>query len=107
LAVTAALAALIMFIVPLFIDRHDYTVAVDNYARNPTLNNRETVVQEYAKTRRLAAFIGLGTWGALFVVMNLGWLVVTRMGPGRGRRLSGRVADALESETSNSRDCDI
>jgi hypothetical protein len=78
LVVTAALAALIAILVPVFIDRRDYTVAVHNYAKNPTLNNGVSVAQEYAKTRRLGAFIRLGAWGVLFVVMNFGWLLVTR-----------------------------
>lgn len=84
LVVTAALAALIAILVPVFVDRRDYTVAVNNYAKNPTFDNGVSVAQEYAKTRRLAVFIRLGAWGVLFVVMNLGWLLVTRKtAPGR------------------------
>jgi hypothetical protein len=75
LVVTAALAALIAILVPVFVDRRDYTVAVLNCAKNPTLDNGVRVVQEYEKTRRLTA---LGAWGVLFAVMNLGWLLVTR-----------------------------
>jgi hypothetical protein len=78
LVITAALSALIAILVPVFIDRRDYTVAVHNYAKNPTLDNMVVVAQEYAKTRRLAFFTRLGVGGVLFVVMNLGWLLVTR-----------------------------
>lgn len=87
LVATAAFTALIAILVPVFVDRRDYTVAVHNYAKNPTLNNGASLLQEYARTRRLAAFVRLGTWGVLFVVMNLGWLLVTRkMAPGRDGR---------------------
>jgi hypothetical protein len=78
LVVTAALAALIAILVPVFVNRRDYTVAVYNCAKNPTLDNGVRLVQEYTKIRRLTAFIRLGAWGVLFVVMNLGCLLVTR-----------------------------
>jgi len=53
-------------------------VAVDHYAKNPTLDNGVVVTQEYAKTRRFAFFTRLGAAGVLFVVMNLGWVLVIR-----------------------------
>ncbi len=90
LAVTAALSALIAILVPVFIDRRDYTVAVDKYAKNPTLDNSVVVAQEYAKNRRLAFFTRLGAGTVLFVVMNLGWFLITR------RRATDRGGASLD-----------
>src|SRR6267154_1290470 len=78
LVVTAALSALTAILVPVFINRRDYTVVVHNYFKNPTLDNGVVVAQEYAKTRRLAFFTRLVAGGVLFVVMNLGRRLVTR-----------------------------
>jgi hypothetical protein len=48
------------------------------YAKNPTLDNSVVVAQEYAKNRRLALFTRLGAGTLLFVVLNLGWFLITR-----------------------------
>jgi hypothetical protein len=55
LVVTAALAALAI-LVPVFIDRRDYTVAVHNYAKNPTLDNGVVVAQGVCEDPTIGIF---------------------------------------------------
>jgi DTW domain-containing protein YfiP len=73
LAITVALAALIASLVPPFIDRRDYTAAVNAYVRNPTLQNGVVLAREHVKNRRLVLLTRLGAGTALFVVLNIAW----------------------------------
>jgi hypothetical protein len=49
-----ALAAVFAFSVPVFVDSREYTSAVYNWTKNPTLENEAAVARESAKNRRIA-----------------------------------------------------
>jgi hypothetical protein len=75
---TLALAVLIVSLVPPFIDRRDYAAAVDAFVKNPTLQNGVVLAQERAKNRRLVLLTRFGAGAVVFVVMNIGWLYVSK-----------------------------
>jgi hypothetical protein len=79
LVVTAALAALIAFLVPSFVDRRDFARAVTEYVKNPTPGNEAIMERERAENRRIALITQFEATGVLLVVINLGWFVVARL----------------------------
>ena len=78
LAMTLALAALIVSLVPPFIDRRDYAAAVNTFVKNPTLQNGVVVAQERTKNRRLVLLTRFGVGAVVFAIMNIGWLYVSK-----------------------------
>jgi hypothetical protein len=78
LAITLALAVFFAFLVPPFIDRGEYAAAVSTYVNNPTPKNGAVLAHEYDKNSRLALRTHLGVGAFLFVIMNLGWLYVSK-----------------------------
>jgi len=76
LAVTAVLAALIAFLVPVFVDRQEFARAVTEYVKNPTPENEAIMERERDENRRVALMMHFAATGVLFVVINLGWFVV-------------------------------
>lgn len=78
LAIIVALAVLIASFVPPFIDRRDYAAAVDTFVKNPTLQNGVELAHERAKNRRLVSLTRLGAGAVVFVIMNIGWLYVSK-----------------------------
>ena len=78
LLITAALAAVFAFSVPVFVDRREYTVAVSNLVKKPTLENVLAVEKERVKYRRIALVTHLATGGVLFAVISLIWSFFAR-----------------------------
>ncbi len=78
LAITLALAVLIASLVPPFIDRRDYAAAVDTFVKNPTVHNGVVLVHERVKNRRLVFLTRFGMGAVVFVIMNIGWLYVSK-----------------------------
>ena len=76
--ITLVLAILIALPVTPFVDRRDEAVAVMEYLKNPSMENGGRLAAEHAKTRRamLLTRIGIGTLA--FVIMNIGWVLVSR-----------------------------
>jgi hypothetical protein len=83
LGVTFALAGLIALLVPTFVDRRDYAEAVDAYEKNPTRENGAVLAHESAKNRRSVLQTRMGVATVIFVIMNVGWVLVSRQ---RSRR---------------------
>jgi hypothetical protein len=82
--ITAVLATVLAFVVPVFVDRHEYAKAVMDNIKNPNSENDATLRIERAKTQRIALEIHVVAAGVLFVLMNAGLLLVKRwsdMGP--------------------------
>jgi hypothetical protein len=77
--VSALLAILLSFVVPVFVNRRDFTRAVSEYARNPTAENEAIMERERAENRRIALITHLEAAGVLFVLINLGWSAVVRL----------------------------
>jgi len=78
-AVSAVLATLLSFLVPVFVNRRDFTRAVHEYTRNPTAENEAIMERERSENRRIAWITHLEAAGVLFVLINLGWSVVVRL----------------------------
>jgi hypothetical protein len=78
LATTLALAALTVSLVPPFIDRRDYAAAVNTFVKNPTLQNGVVLAHERSKNRRLVFLSRLGVGAVVFVIMNIGWVYVSK-----------------------------
>jgi hypothetical protein len=60
LAVSAVLSATVAFAIPVFVDRTDYTAAVDNYARDRSPQNEATLRAERVKNQHIAMVSHLG-----------------------------------------------
>jgi hypothetical protein len=78
LVLTAALAVLCEFFIPIFIDSRDYTVAVHNYTKNPTLDKAVAVAREKAKRQSVALVARAELGGVLFGLINAGWFFLAR-----------------------------
>jgi pyridoxine/pyridoxamine 5'-phosphate oxidase len=74
-----AVAALIGFLVPVSVHRRDFDIAVHEYVKNPTPDNKATMKREGAESQRIALIVNLEATGVLFVLINLGWLVAARL----------------------------
>jgi hypothetical protein len=78
LAITAVLAAILSFVVPVSVDRREYAkVVVANYT-NPNSANEAALKLERSKNQRIALGIHIVVAGVLFVLMNAGCLAVRR-----------------------------
>jgi hypothetical protein len=73
-----ALAAMFAFSVPVFVDRREYSSAVYNWVKNPTLENGAAVARESVKNRRIALITHLAAGGILFVLISVGWSLLAR-----------------------------
>jgi len=78
LGITLALAALIASLCPIFVDRRDFAEAVDAYEKNPTPQNRVALAHESAENRRLVLLTRIGVATVIFVIVNVGWVLVFR-----------------------------
>jgi hypothetical protein len=83
LGITFALAGLIASLVPTFVDRRDYAEAVDAYQKSPTRENRAVLAHESTKNRRIVLLTRMGVATSIFVIVNVGWVLVSRQ---RSRR---------------------
>jgi hypothetical protein len=81
LGITAVLATVLSFVVPVFIDRHEYAKAVVDYVKNPNSENDATLILERAKNQRIALKTHVEAAGVIFVLMNAGWFLVKRSKP--------------------------
>jgi hypothetical protein len=79
LTTTAGLALLLFFGVPTIVDRRDYTAAVSQMLKNPSPENEAVLRREEAKNRHLAFVVNASAAGIIFLLMNAGWLLVTRL----------------------------
>jgi hypothetical protein len=70
LGITAVLATVLSFVVPVFVDRHEYAKAVVDYVKNPSSANDAVLKVERAKNQRLALETHIVAAGVLFVLMN-------------------------------------
>jgi hypothetical protein len=89
LLTTAALAALLAYLVPVFINRPEYTAVVSNYIKNPSLDNAAVLAREQFSNRRIAHITHVFVGGVLFVLMNAGWFLFARRHARRDEPLSG------------------
>jgi hypothetical protein len=78
LVLTAALATVLSFVVPVFVDRHEYAKAVIDYAKNPSSENDATLQLERTKNQRIALETHVVAAGIFFVLMNAGCFLVRR-----------------------------
>ena len=78
LGITAVLATVLSFVVPVFVDRHDYAKAVVDYFKNPNSENDAVLKAERAKNRRVALETNIVAAGVLFVLINAGCFLVGR-----------------------------
>ena len=78
LGITAALAVVLSFVVPVFVDRHEYAKAVADYVKNPNSENDAVLKTERAKNQRVALETHVVAAGVLFVLMNVGWLLIRK-----------------------------
>jgi len=76
--VSTVLASLLSFLLPVFVDRRDFTTAVHEYVKNPTVDNETTMERERAKNERIALVTHLEAAAVLFVLINLGWFLAAR-----------------------------
>jgi hypothetical protein len=73
---TAVLAAVLSFVVPVFVDRHEYARAVVDYVKNPNSENNAIRRLERTKNQRIALRTPIVAAGVLFVLMNAGCFLV-------------------------------
>jgi|ERR1700694_1482767 len=78
LGITAVLATILSFAVPVFVDRHEYARAVVDYVKNPNSENDAILRLERTKNQRIALRTHIVAAGVLFVLMNAGCLLVGR-----------------------------
>jgi len=78
LLITIVLAAVFAFRVPVFVDRREYSSAVYNWVKNPTLENGAAVTRESVKNRRIALISHLAAGGIVFVLISVGWSLFAR-----------------------------
>lgn len=78
LGITAVLAIVLSFVVPVLLDRHEYAKAVVDYAKNPNSENETLLRVENAKNQRIVVKTHIATAGVLFVLLNAGCLFVGR-----------------------------
>ena len=78
LAITAVLATVLSFVVPVFVDRHEYAKAVVDHVKNPNPENDAVLKVERAKNQRFALETQVVAAGVLFVLMNAGCFLVGR-----------------------------
>jgi hypothetical protein len=76
--VSAVLSVTVAFAIPVFVDRTDYTAAVDNYARDRSPQNEATLRAERAKNQHIAMVTHLEATGILFVSLNVAWYLLRR-----------------------------
>ena len=78
LGITAVLATVLSFVVPVFVDRHEYAKAVVDYVKNPNSENDAVLKAERVKNQRMALETHFVAAGVLFVLMNAGCFLVRR-----------------------------
>jgi hypothetical protein len=78
LGITAVLATVLSFVVPVFVDRHEYAKAVVDFVKNPNSENDAVLKAERVKNQRMALETHLVAAGVLFVLMNAGCFLVRR-----------------------------
>jgi len=78
LGITAVLATVLSFVVPVFVDRHEYAKAVVDYVKNPNSENDAVPKAERAKNQRITLEAHIVAAGVLFVLMNAGCFLVGR-----------------------------
>jgi hypothetical protein len=78
LGITAVLATVLSFVIPVFVDRHEYAKAVVDYGENPNSENGAILRVERTKNQRIALRTHIVAAGVLFVLMNAGCFVVGR-----------------------------
>ena len=88
LLITIVLAAVFAFRVPVFVDRREYSSAVYNWAKNPTLENGAAVARESVMYRRIALITHLAAGGVLFVPITVGWSLFARRSAKPGESLT-------------------
>jgi hypothetical protein len=78
LGITLALATAISFAIPVFVDRHDYAIAVSNYAKNPSPDNDKILRLETATNQQAQLKTHMAATGLLFLGLNAVWFLVAR-----------------------------
>ena len=77
LGITLVIAILVASVVPTFVDRRDFVAAVANYER--TRHERGVALaREHAENRRIVLLDRLGVATVIFVIVNVGWVLVLR-----------------------------
>ena len=78
LLITALLSTALVFAIPVFVDRHEYTKAVVDHVKNSNSENDATLRAERAKNQRVVLRTRVVAAGVLFVLMNAGCFVARR-----------------------------
>jgi hypothetical protein len=78
LGITAVLATVLSFVVPVFVDRHEYAKAVVDYVKNPNSENDATLMLERTKNQRIALKTHVVAAGVIFILVNAGCFLVRR-----------------------------
>ena len=78
-ATTAALSLLLAFSVPTIVDRRDYAAAVSQMVKNPSPENEAVLQREAAKNRHEVFVADAYAVGILFLLLNAGWIFVSRV----------------------------
>jgi hypothetical protein len=78
LGITAVLATVLSFVIPAFVDRHEYAKAVVDYTKNPNSENDAVLKLERTKNERIALRIHIVAAGVPFILMNAGYFLAWR-----------------------------
>jgi hypothetical protein len=78
LGITAVLATVLSFAMPVFVDRHEYAKAIVDYVKNPNSENGAVLRIERTKNQRVALTAHIAAAGVLFVLMNVGCFLAGR-----------------------------
>jgi hypothetical protein len=76
--VTLAVAGLLAFRVPVFVDTREYASAVYNVTKNPTIENGAVFARESIKYRRIALITHLAAIGIVFILITAGWSLLAQ-----------------------------
>lgn len=78
LLVTAVIAWVVSFTIPVLVDRRDYTSAVVKASKNPSRENLALLDSERARNQQSAFKAHLAAATMIFVLLNGGYLLVRR-----------------------------
>jgi|ERR1700722_16776462 hypothetical protein len=79
LVMTLVLATALPLALPVFVDRHDYSRAASNYAKNPSPENDKILRFESATYRQDQLKTHIAATGLLFIGLNAVWFLVARL----------------------------
>ena len=78
IGITTALAVVLSFAIPVYVERKEYARAVVNYVHNPSAENEAILSAERAQNQRIVRTTHLEAAGFLIVLMNTGWFWIRK-----------------------------